>query len=79
VTRGRRHRADATVGDAKALAAGVREVFGDKSAIRRRTRYKRRNVADHPPEKNQASVDAKLVRAFGCSDPWRKGWPATGC
>src|SRR5512144_367504 len=54
---------------AKALAAGVREVFGDKAAIQRCTLHKRRNVADHLPEKDQAWVDAKLVKAFGHADP----------
>jgi putative transposase len=50
---------------AKALAAGVREVFGDKAAIQRCTLHKRRSVADHLPEKDKEWVDAKLVRACG--------------
>lgn len=54
---------------AKALAAGVREVFGDKALIQRCTLHKRRNVADHLPDKEQAGVDAKLVKAFGHPDP----------
>lgn len=54
---------------AKALAAGVREVFGDKALIQRCTLHKRRNVADHLPEKDKAWVDAKLVKAFGHADP----------
>jgi putative transposase len=54
---------------AKALAAGVREVFGDKALVQRCTLHKRRNVADHLPEKEKAWVDAKLVRAFGHADP----------
>jgi len=41
----------------QALAAGLREVFGDKLAIQRRAQWKRRNVADRPAEKSQASVD----------------------
>ena len=54
---------------AKALAATVREVFGAKAAIQRCTLHKRRNVADHLPDKEQAWVDAKLVKAFGHPDP----------
>jgi transposase-like protein len=50
---------------AKALSAAVREVFGDKALIQRCTLHKRRNVADHLPDKEQAWVDAKLVKAFG--------------
>lgn len=54
---------------AKALAAAVREVFGTKAAIQRCTLHKRRNVADHLPDKEQAWVDAKLVKAFAHADP----------
>lgn len=54
---------------AKALAAGVRAVFGDKAAIQRCTLHKRRNVGDHLPDKDKAWVDAKLVKAFGHPDP----------
>jgi putative transposase len=54
---------------AKALAAAVREVFGAKAAIQRCTLHKRRNIADHLPDKAKAWVDAKLVKAFGHPDP----------
>jgi len=54
---------------AKALSAAVREVFGDKALIQRCTLHKRRNVAQHLPAKDQACVDAKLVKAFGHPDP----------
>jgi transposase-like protein len=54
---------------AKALAAGVRDVFGDKALIQRCTLHKRRNVADHLPDKEKEWVDAKLVKAFGHPDP----------
>jgi putative transposase len=53
---------------AKALSAAVREVFGDKALIQRCTLHKRR-IADHLPDKEQAWVDAKLVRAFNHPDP----------
>jgi transposase-like protein len=54
---------------AKALAAAVNEVFGGLAAVQRCTLHKRRNVADHLPEKEKAWVDAKLVKAFNHSDP----------
>lgn len=52
---------------AKALSAAVREVFGAKALIQRCTLHKRRNGADHLPDKDW--VDAKLVKAFGHPDP----------
>ena len=54
---------------AKALAAAVHEVFGAKAAIQRCRLHKRRNLADHLPDKDQAWVDAKLVKAFSHPDP----------
>jgi putative transposase len=54
---------------AKALAAAVREVFGAKALIQRCTLHKRRNLADHLPDKEKDWVDAKLVKAFGHPDP----------
>ena len=47
----------------------MREVFGDKALIQRCTLHKRRNVADHLPDKEQAWVDAKLVKTFTHPDP----------
>ena len=54
---------------AKALSAAVREVFGAKALIQRCTLHKRRNVAEHLPDKDKDWVDAKLVKAFGHADP----------
>jgi putative transposase len=54
---------------AKALAAAVAEVFGAKAAVQRCTVHKRRNVADHLPDKDKDWVDAKLVKAIGHPDP----------
>jgi putative transposase len=54
-----------------ALAATVREVFGAKALIQRCRLHKRRNLADHLPAKEQAWVDAKLVKAFSHPDPSR--------
>ena len=54
---------------AKALRAGVQEVFGDLAAVQRCTLHKRRNVGDHLPDREKAWVDAKLVKAFNHPDP----------
>jgi putative transposase len=54
---------------AKALTKAVRKVFGDAALIQRCTVHKRRNVAEHLPERERAAVDRKLVRAFGHPDP----------
>jgi putative transposase len=54
---------------AKALTAGVRAVFGDKTLVQRCTIHKRRNVADHLPDNEKAFIDAKLVKAFNHPDP----------
>lgn len=54
---------------AKALRAAVAEVFGSCAAVQRCTLHKRRNVADHLPDKEKAWVDAKLVKAFTHPDP----------
>jgi putative transposase len=54
---------------AKALSAAVREVFGTKALIQRCTLHKRRNIAEHLPDKDKQWVDAKLVKAFGHADP----------
>jgi putative transposase len=53
---------------AKALAAGVRRVFGDQALVQRCTLHKRRNVADHLPEDLARSVDWRLARAFNNPD-----------
>ena len=54
---------------AKALAAAVNEVFGTKAVVQRCTLHKRRNVADHLPDKEKAWVDAKLVKASTTPTP----------
>jgi putative transposase len=52
----------------KALAAGVRKVFGDSALVQRCTLHKRRNVTDHLPKDQQRFVDAKLAKAFADRD-----------
>lgn len=54
---------------AKALATGVRKVFGDQALIQRCTLHKRRNVGDHLPDELARSVDWRLARAFNHADP----------
>jgi putative transposase len=54
---------------AKALSAAVREVFGAKAHTQRCALHKRRNLADHLPDKDKEWVDAKLVKAFSHPDP----------
>jgi len=54
---------------AKALTAAVKAVFGAKAVVQRCTLHKRRNVADHLPDKDKTWVDAKLVKAFNHPDP----------
>ena len=49
----------------------MREVCGDKALVRRSTLHKWCNVADHLPDREQAWVDAKLVKAFTHPDPER--------
>lgn len=53
---------------AKALAAGVRKVFGDQALVQRCQLHKRRNVADHLPKDQAVWVDRKLAKAFANPD-----------
>ena len=52
---------------AKALAAGVKKVFGDQATVQRCTLHKRRNVVGHLPKELGGSVDKRLATIF--SDP----------
>lgn len=53
----------------KALAAGVRRVFGAHAVIQRCVLHKKRNVVDHLPKKDRARVDSKLAGIFADPDP----------
>jgi transposase-like protein len=53
---------------AKALAAGVRKVFGDEAVVQRCTLHKRRNVKDHLPKELGATVDRRLAVTFAQPD-----------
>ena len=55
----------------KALAAGVRKVFGDLALVQRCVLHKRRNVVGHLDDELGAVIDRKLAAAFNDSDPTR--------
>ena len=54
---------------AKALAAGVEKVFGEKAIVQRCTLHKRRNVKGHLPQETGDKVDARLRLIFANPDP----------
>jgi putative transposase len=54
---------------AKALAAGVRKVFGDQALVQRCTLHKRRNVAGYLPKEQAGRIDHRLALAFNHPDP----------
>ncbi len=49
---------------AKALAAGIKKVFGDDAVVQRCTLHKRRNVAGHLPKELAGSIDKRLALIF---------------
>jgi putative transposase len=59
----------AVLDGAKALAAGVKKVFGDKALIQRCTLHKRRNVKGYLPKELGSKIDWRLARAFADADP----------
>jgi len=52
----------------KALAAGVKKVFGAEAKIQRCVIHKRRNVAGHLPKELAATVDKRLALIFAQPD-----------
>jgi len=54
---------------AKALAAGVRRVFGDHALVQRCTLHKRRNVGSYLPTELADRIDRRLAQAFNHLDP----------
>lgn len=54
---------------AKALAAGVGKVFGDKAVVQRCTLHKRRNVKGYLPKELGQRVDRRIALAFLATDP----------
>jgi putative transposase len=56
---------------AKALAAGVKRVFGRRALIQRCVLHKRRNLESYLPEELAKVTDRKLAKAFNDPDPAR--------
>ena len=56
---------------AKALASGVKKVFGRRAIVQRCTLHKRRNVRSYLPDELAGPTDAKLARAFNDTDASR--------
>jgi len=54
---------------AKALASGVRRVFGEYPLVQRCTLHKRRNLERYLPAELAGRVDRRLARAFNAPDP----------
>ena len=54
---------------AKALATGVKSVFGDLALVQRCQLHKRRNVVDYLPKQDRGWVETRMVRAFNHADP----------
>lgn len=54
----------------KALAAGVKRVFGDRALIQRCV-HTRRNLDDYLPDGYAGVIDARLAKAFNDADPAR--------
>ncbi len=54
---------------AKALAAGVAKVFGEKAVVQRCILHKRRNVRGHLPAELGEKVDRRLALIFANPDP----------
>jgi putative transposase len=70
VARGLRHDRGilVVIDGSKALAAGVRRVFGDKALVQRCTLHKRRNVGDYLPDELASTIDRRLAQAFNDTD-----------
>jgi transposase-like protein len=56
---------------AKALAAGVRRVFGEDALVQRCTLHKRRDVAGYLGKELAGRIDRRLAAAFAQPDPER--------
>ena len=53
---------------AKALAAGIKKVFGDQAVVQRCTLHKRRNLAGHLPKELAGAIDKRLALIFAQPD-----------
>src|ERR1700677_1518950 len=52
----------------KALAAGIKKVFGDAAAVQRCVLHKRRNVEGHLPKEISGAIDKRLALIFAQPD-----------
>ena len=59
------------IGGAKALAAGVKRVFGRRALVQRCVLHQRRNCAGYLPEELAKVTDRKPAKAFNDPDPAR--------
>jgi len=59
----------AVLDGAKALATGVKKVFGEQTLTQRCTLHKRRNVKGYLPKELGSKIDWRLARAFAEADP----------
>jgi putative transposase len=73
VARGLRYEAGllAVIDGSKALAAGIKRVFGKHAIVQRCILHKRRNVASYLPAELAGPTDRKLAKAFNDADPAR--------
>jgi len=62
----------------KALAGGVKRVFGDRAVIQRCVLHKRRNLDGYLPRELAPIIDRQLAKAFNDVDPRRGLRVATG-
>ncbi|MHB1928509.1 MAG: IS256 family transposase [Acidimicrobiales bacterium] len=62
----------------KALAGGVKRVFGDRALIQRCVLHKRRNLDGYLPDGYAQMIDRQLAKAFNDVDPARGLRVATG-
>jgi putative transposase len=53
---------------AKALASGIKKVFGDEALVQRCTIHKRRNLTGHLPKEMAATIDRRLAVIFAQPD-----------
>lgn len=58
----------AVIDGAKALASGIKKVFGDRAVIQRCVIHKRRNVKGHLPDELGRSVDKRLAKIFAMTN-----------
>jgi putative transposase len=59
----------AVLDGAKALAAGVKKVFGEQAVIQRCILHKRRNVKGYLPKELGSKIDWRLAQAFANPNP----------